>query len=52
MVMPALAAAQWVGRACCGMRGHLMVRKFEPHRMSLECMRCGRRTAGWTVSGN
>jgi hypothetical protein len=44
----AVAAAGWMVRMQCGLTGHVMVRQFEPHRMSLECLRCGERTAGWT----
>jgi hypothetical protein len=44
----AVAVAGWLGRVECGLTGHVMVRQFEPHRMSLECLRCGERTAGWT----
>lgn len=46
----ALAAVGWMRRAVCGLGGHAMVRHFEPGRMSLECMHCGERTAGWAVA--
>jgi hypothetical protein len=44
-----VAAAEWLRRASCGLSGHDMIRHFEPGRVSLECMRCGERTAGWSV---
>ena len=44
-----IAAAGWMRRASCGLSGHDMIRHFEPDRVSLECMRCGERTPGWTI---
>jgi hypothetical protein len=35
--------------ALCGLRGHAMVRHFEPARMSLVCLSCGHNTPGWTM---
>ena len=46
------AAAITVDRlvcALCGLRGHAMVRHFEPARMSLLCLSCGHNTPGWTM---
>jgi hypothetical protein len=50
-VTHAVAGAGWLGRARCGLIGHVMIRHFEPHRMSLECLHCGERTPGWTMEG-
>ena len=36
-------------RALCGLRGHEMVRHFEPARLSLRCVACGAETPGWTI---
>ena len=33
----------------CGWRGHLMVRHFEPDRLSLRCLYCGKQTPGWSI---
>jgi general stress protein YciG len=38
-----------VRRALCGVRGHTLVRCFEKDRLSLQCLNCAFRTAGWTV---
>jgi hypothetical protein len=51
VVTPAIAVADWLGRAGCGLCGHVMVRHFEPRRMSLACLRCGEETPGWTFDG-
>jgi len=47
-----VAAAEWLRRASCGLSGHDMIRHFEPGRVSLECLKCGERTPGWTVQRN
>ena len=44
-----LAAASWLRRARCGLGGHMMVRRFEPGRLSLQCVGCGEQTPGWTI---
>ncbi len=36
-------------QALCGLRGHEMVRHFEPNRLSLRCVACGAQTPGWTI---
>lgn len=36
-------------RLCCGMRGHLILMHFEPHRLSLQCGLCGYDSEGWEV---
>jgi hypothetical protein len=41
--------ASWVRQAGCALTGHDMIRHFEPRRVSLECMHCGVRTAGWNL---
>jgi hypothetical protein len=38
------------GRVCCWLRGHEMVRCFEPARLSLRCLHCGAETPGWTLA--
>ena len=45
----AVAASAWMSRTLCGLGGHVMVRHFERDRISLECLSCGHRTAGWAV---
>ena len=36
-------------RLVCGVRGHVMVRRFEPGRLSLRCLVCGAETTGWCL---
>jgi hypothetical protein len=43
------AAASWSRQSLCGLRGHTMLRHYEPNRLSLKCLECGRETAGWTI---
>ena len=43
--------AAWVRQAGCGLTGHEMIRRFEPSRVSLQCLNCGVETAGWTLRG-
>jgi hypothetical protein len=45
----ALAVATRVRQAWCGLGGHEMIRRFEPGRVSLQCLSCGGQTRGWTV---
>lgn len=45
----AAAAFVWLRRVRCGVGGHMMVRHFEPDRISLECVGCGKQTAGWVL---
>lgn len=33
----------------CGLTGHELVLHFEPTRLSLFCLRCGKNTSGWTL---
>jgi len=42
-------AASLGRQALCGLRGHEMVRHFEPARLSLRCVACGAETPGWTI---
>jgi hypothetical protein len=42
-------ALAWLRQAGCGLTGHEMIRRFEPQRMSLECLSCGLETPGWTL---
>jgi hypothetical protein len=39
----------WLRRASCGLGGHTMVMHFEPQRVALECVGCGKQTPGWTL---
>jgi hypothetical protein len=39
----------FAGRLVCGVRGHMMVRRFEPERLSLRCLLCGAETTGWRL---
>ena len=39
----------FAGRLVCGVRGHVMVRRFEPCRLSLRCLVCGEETTGWCL---
>ena len=39
----------FAGRLVCGARGHVMVRRFEPGRLSLRCLVCGAETTGWCL---
>jgi len=45
----ALATAEKLSRARCGLGGHTMAMRFEKTRISLECMSCGHNTPGWTI---
>ena len=39
----------WFRQVSCGFGGHMMVLRFEPRRVSLECVGCGKQTPGWTI---
>lgn len=41
--------ATWVRQAGCALTGHDMIRRFEPRRVSLQCMHCGVETPGWSL---
>lgn len=43
------STVSWGRQALCGLRGHVMVRHFEPARLSLRCLACGAETPGWTI---
>jgi hypothetical protein len=45
----AIAAAEGLLQARCGLGGHTMAIRFEKTRMSLQCLSCGRNTSGWTI---
>jgi hypothetical protein len=50
MVMAMLTAvSRQLGRLRCGMHGHLILLRFEPTRLSLECALCGYASEGWEV---
>ena len=49
LVASAQAAGGWLQQANCALQGHVLVRHYEPHRMSLECIRCRHRTPGWEI---
>jgi hypothetical protein len=38
-----------IDRLLCGLRGHFMLRRFEPHKLSLHCALCGHESAGWEI---
>jgi hypothetical protein len=33
----------------CGIHGHDFVLRFEPNRLSLQCVNCGHETSGWSM---
>jgi hypothetical protein len=39
----------WGRQTLCRLRGHEMVRHFQPGRLSLGCLKCGAETPGWTI---
>jgi hypothetical protein len=43
------AVAAWLRQARCGLTGHEMIRRFEPQRVSLQCLSCGHESPGWTL---
>ena len=45
----AIAAAETLFQARCGLGGHTMAFRFEKTRMSLQCLSCGHNTPGWTI---
>jgi len=45
----AIAAAEGLLQARCGLSGHTMTKRFEKTRLSLQCMDCGHNTPGWTI---
>ena len=38
-----------IARVWCGMHGHLIMLRFEPNKLSLQCSLCGYETEGWEV---
>ena len=45
----AIAAAEGLSQARCGLGGHTMAMRFEKTRVSLQCLGCGHNTPGWTI---
>lgn len=45
----AIATAEGLLRARCGVGGHAMAMRFDKSRMSLHCLSCGHNTPGWTI---
>ena len=45
----AIAAAEGLLQARCGLSGHTMAKRFEKTRVSLQCLACGHNTSGWTI---
>jgi hypothetical protein len=45
----AIAAAEGLLQARCGLGGHTMAMRFEKTRVSLQCLSCGHNTPGWTI---
>jgi LSD1 subclass zinc finger protein len=39
----------WGCRALCAVRGHDMLLRYEPGRLSLRCASCGAETPGWQI---
>ena len=40
-------ASTWLAQWLCGLRGHELVRTYEPRRAALRCLDCGLQTTGW-----
>jgi hypothetical protein len=38
-----------IDRLLCGLRGHFMLLRFEPHKLSLHCALCGHESTGWEI---
>ena len=45
----AIATAEGLLQARCGLSGHTMAKRFEKTRVSLQCLDCGHNTPGWTI---
>jgi hypothetical protein len=45
----ARVALAWMHHAICSLTGHELLTHFEPRRLSLECMKCGWRSRGWSI---
>jgi len=45
----AIAVAEILLQARCGLGGHAMAMRFEKTRVSLQCLGCGHNTSGWTI---
>ena len=43
------AVGRHSARLWCGLHGHLIMLRFEPNRLSLQCSMCGYETEGWDV---
>lgn len=43
------AAARCARQFTCGLRGHQMLMRYRPDRLSLRCAWCGRESPGWEV---
>ena len=48
----AIAAAEGLSQARCGLGGHTMAMRFEKTRLSLHCLSCGHNTPGWTIQAS
>ena len=40
----------YLSQLLCGLRGHSMVLHFEPNRLALQCLSCGKQTPGWVFN--
>jgi hypothetical protein len=49
LVALTVATADRAFQVACGLGGHTLALRFEPHRMSLHCLNCGHTTPGWTI---
>lgn len=43
------ALMRQLSRIQCGIHGHVVMLRFEPERLSLQCSLCGYETEGWEV---
>jgi hypothetical protein len=43
------AATRYATQLACGLRGHQMLMRYQPNRLSLRCSSCGRESPGWEV---
>ena len=38
-----------IARLWCGAHGHIVMLRFQPDRLSLQCSKCGYESEGWEV---
>jgi hypothetical protein len=49
VVRSTAGASRQIDRLLCGLRGHFMLLRFAPHKLSLHCALCGHESAGWEI---